>query len=299
MVVILIARSRGRRQPQVEAQAVPEPAFDRESQLSSTVEQLRFSGNPVEVSSVVGNLFASQLSMPILAIYSGRDTDERLDNLLLGTQQSPSGTGSLALLPPSVPSIILSEFRAPQITWLSSFLGSRTGELVAPGGPAPDSRRVAVIPWYGQFGWRGLIVARPSEPGLEVASRRGDLIAQIGNRLSVALEFDAGQSQLRRADRRLARLAGFAAETIKNLAQPESLETVVREVASLLSADSAAIWRLDASAKMLSPGARSVSRSTEFLPIPLGQGFAGRIAESATPIAAADAPADPRCLFPN
>ncbi|HEU4391814.1 MAG TPA: GAF domain-containing protein [Blastocatellia bacterium] len=298
VVFLMISRSRGRSRVADEQHAAEAAAVDREWQLGTGFEQLRFSGNTAELTAALATLFATQLSMPILAIYAGRETNERLDNLLLA-QQPASGTGSLAFLPPTLPSLALGEYRAPQSTWLTSFTGARTGELVAPGGPPADTRRVAVFPWHGPFGWKGLVITRLNEAGLELLTRRADLMAQVGNRLGVALEFDGQRSELSRSERRLAEFASVAVGAFGNLGASAPLDSFVRDVAALLSADSAAVWRLDPSAKMLSLTAQHGLRSAEFLPVPFGQGFGGRVAESGGPVAVADAPADPRCLFPN
>jgi GAF domain-containing protein len=124
-------------------------------------------------------------------------------------------------------------------------------------------------------------------------------MAQVGIRLSVAAEFESHRAELRRGDRRVAEFASVAVGAFGHLGTSAPIDGVVRDVAALLSADSAAIWRLDQDSKMLTLSVHSGLRSTEFLPIPVGQGFAGRIVESAGPIAVADAPADSRCLFPN
>ena len=299
VVFLLIFRSRNRSRAAEEQQAAEAAVVDREWQLAAGFEHVRFSGNCAELCGALAALFSTQVAMPMLAIYAGRETEERLDNLLLGTQQPASGTGSLAFLPPTLPSLVLGEHRAPQSTWLSSFTGARTGELVAPGGPPADTRRVAVFPWQGPFGWRGLVITRLNESGLEMLTRRPDLMAQVGNRLGVALEFDVQRVELSRSERRLAEFASVAVGAFGHLGTSVPLDSFVRDVAALLGADSAAVWRLDPNAKMLTLAAQHGLRSVEFLPIPLGQGFAGRVAESAAPIAVADAPADPRCLFPN
>ena len=50
---------------------------------------------------------------------------------------------------------------------------------------------------------------------------------------------------------------------------------------------------------MLNVVASSVLKTTEFLPLPPGQGLAGNVFETAMPLALADAPSDPRCIFPR
>ena len=40
-------------------------------------------------------------------------------------------------------------------------------------------------------------------------------------------------------------------------------------------------------------------KSAEFLPLPIGQGLAGSIAQSGEPLMLENAPADPRCIFPR
>ena len=95
------------------------------------------------------------------------------------------------------------------------------------------------------------------------------------------------------------RTAGFAQALLASMESPAPLSSITQEVASLVGGESAALWRLEQGGAMVRMVAAHGLRSTEFLPLPLGQGLAGTVAQSSTPLSIEDAPSDPRCLFPR
>jgi GAF domain-containing protein len=86
---------------------------------------------------------------------------------------------------------------------------------------------------------------------------------------------------------------------IAALDEPASLAAIAREVAHLMGAESAALWRVEPGAAIVRMVAAYGLKSAEFLPLPLGQGLAGSIAQSGEPLMLEDAPADPHCIFPR
>ncbi len=167
----------------------------------------------------------------------------------------------------------------------------------------PDVREfgnIVVWPWRGSFNWSGLIVARARESlGVESLGSYGDAIARLGNKLAVALELSGETNALDSIDERLSRVNSFDQSVISALNDHAPLQAVMREVSALVGADSAALWRVEDEESMLKMAAAYGLRSSEFLPLPRGQGLAGSIAESGQPLALDDAPSDPRCLFPR
>ena len=95
------------------------------------------------------------------------------------------------------------------------------------------------------------------------------------------------------------KLLKFAASVIENSTGPDSLGKLSEAIIELIGADSASLWRVDAAVGMVKVVNFHGPALTEMLPIPLGQGITGRIAEAGEPVVVEDAPNDPRCLFPH
>lgn len=159
---------------------------------------------------------------------------------------------------------------------------------------------VILIPWHGSFGWSGLI-AIPSPQGVApaVLDSYGEPLARLTDKLSVALEFVQSDAALKAFDQRASRTTEFSRSVIACLEGQSPLESIVREVTGLVGSDSAALWRMDESSGMIRMIAAYGLKSSEFLPLPLGQGLAGNVAQSGEAISLEDAPADPRCIFPR
>lgn len=294
LIFILVRwrRSRRVRQEQMRAEFA---AAQRESQILASAQQLEYRSEPEEVCVQIGQLLGSLLSAPVIAIYAGRPHDDRLNNRLPQPQQ---GTGSLSGLPPAIAAELLADYRQPQISGFSALLGSRTGEPAQ--GGAQEARRVAVLPWHGFFAWNGLVVARaPNELTPEALWRCSEVLDHAATRLSIALELENRGGEAERAERLSGRLMDFARSVVRCQGESAPLLGVARELAYLMAADSAAIWQADADAGIVTLLASNGLRTIEFLPVPYGQGFVGRVAETGLYQSAIDAPADPRCLFPT
>lgn len=95
------------------------------------------------------------------------------------------------------------------------------------------------------------------------------------------------------------KLLKFAGGVIESGGGTDSLSKLSEALIELIGADSAALWRVDQSAGMVKVINFRGSGLTEMLPIPLGQGITGRVAESGEALVIEDAPSDPRCLFPH
>jgi GAF domain-containing protein len=159
---------------------------------------------------------------------------------------------------------------------------------------------VMLLPWRGPFEWNGLIVtAAPSGITLEAFEPYREPLARLTDRLAVALEFEHSDA-VSEAHHQLASLTtDFSRSLISCLEEASPLDAIVREVTKLVSSDSAALWRVDETSGMVRMVAAHGLRSPEFLPLPVGQGLAGSVAQSGEVLAIEDAPADPRCIFPR
>jgi GAF domain-containing protein len=163
---------------------------------------------------------------------------------------------------------------------------------------SPDT--VALLPWYGPFEWNGVIVsAAPEGIALGLFDPYREPLGRLTDRLAIALDFQRSDSLVEAAEQRVSRTADFSRSLIACLAETSPLDSIVREVARLVGSDSAALWRIDEASGMVRMVASHGLASPEFLPLPLGQGLAGHIAQTGEVLAIEDAPADPRCIFPR
>jgi GAF domain-containing protein len=117
--------------------------------------------------------------------------------------------------------------------------------------------------------------------------------------LSVALELERGIITAGSADDQSSRLLEFMRSAMESLSTRPPLTENLKQVSALLASDSAAFWAVDAKTGMLRMVAAHGTNADGFLPVPRGQGLAGWVAEHHEVLAIEDAPADPRCLFPN
>ena len=157
-----------------------------------------------------------------------------------------------------------------------------------------------VLPWRGAFDWRGLIVGRdPDKSAWDLAPRFYDILSKLMNRLAIALEFQSERGELFALDERASRAAEFSRSLIASLEDPAPMGSISSELATLLNTDSAALWRVEPDGSMVRMVAAHGLDPTDFLPLPVGQGLAGSVAESGSPLALEDAPSDPRCIFPR
>lgn len=162
----------------------------------------------------------------------------------------------------------------------------------------PDT--VALLPWYGPLEWNGMIVsAAPEGIALGLFDPYREPLGRLTDKLAIALDFRRSDSLVEAADQRASRTADFSRSLILCLEGTSPLDSIVREVTRLVGSDSAALWRVDEASGMVRMVASHGLASAEFLPLPLGQGLAGHIAQSGEVLAIEDAPADPRCIFPR
>jgi GAF domain-containing protein len=162
----------------------------------------------------------------------------------------------------------------------------------------PD--QVLLLPWRAAFQWRGIIVTANS-PGVSAESLEPyrEPVARLTERLAVALELESSDAALGAIEERASRTNDFARSLISCLEESSPLNAIVREVRALVEGDSAALWRVDEASGMVTIAAAEGLQSMEFLPLPVGQGLAGSVAQSGETLAIEDAPADPRCIFPR
>jgi GAF domain-containing protein len=310
-LVISLLRRKSRDEKRVRAEMV---LLERERQLAAVTEQSSYSNSSEEAAHQIDSLFRDYIWMPVLAIYAGREQDESYSNIFQpgeyrGGDQLVSAQA--LMLPATVPSSLVGQFNRPQVTRLATLIGGghldtgplsedRTEGQTTGHPPLSETGTAAVLPWQGAFGWRGLIIARAQGPiSPEEFDKHREPLARMSDRLAVALELEAEREQSSRLNERLVHAVNFARPLVSGLDSVAALAPIAQAVATLLGADSAALWRLEPGANILRVvGAHGLS-SAEFLPLPPGQGLAGGVAESGQPLALEDAPSDPRCLFPR
>lgn len=163
---------------------------------------------------------------------------------------------------------------------------------------SPDT--VALLPWYGPFEWNGVIVAAaPQGVALGLFDPYREPLCRLTDRLAVALDFQRSDSLSEAAEQRASRTTEFSRSLISCLEEASPLDSIVREVTRLVGSDSASLWRVDETSGMVRMVANHGLASSEFLPLPVGQGLAGSVAKNGQMLAIEDAPADPRCIFPR
>jgi PAS domain S-box-containing protein len=162
------------------------------------------------------------------------------------------------------------------------------------------TEEVMLLPWHGPFRWNGLIVtAVPPGMTVDALDPYREPLALLTDRLAVALEFEVGDAAIEAFDERASRTTEFSRSLVSCLEEAAPLEAIVREVTRLMSGDSGALWRVDEASGMVRMVAAHGLSSPEFLPLPVGQGLAGTIAQNGETLALEEAPADPRCIFPR
>jgi GAF domain-containing protein len=329
LVIWLLVRSRrgaGEREDHVRAELVE---MEREHQFAAAIEQMPFARAAAAAAQEAAQVFREYLGFPVLAIYAGREQQERLSNILPKEESAGGQTQALkALLPESLNANVLGNFWKPQQTKLGFFTGELsagsfvTGSLVKepttteaavedeaaidqaappPAQASPTaSLDVIVFPWRAAYDWTGIILAHATQPLTpEALPRLREPLARLADRLAVALEFEHERSELFALDERATRSAAFSRAVIACLDEPSPLAAIAREVARLMGADSAALWRAESGAAMVRMVAAYGLKSAEFLPLPIGQGLAGSIAQNGEALMLEDAPADPHCIFPR
>lgn len=328
IIFLFLQRRRGRREDdsRIRSELV---ALERENQFAAAADHIPYSRDPKAIADEIAAVFREHLSTPVIAVYAGREKDDHLSNILVEPESSKERQ-----LPDSIPSALLREYWKPQIARLSVIAGEnsvdavtdqpdasapvaisegattapldegerRDSDLANEPGPQPTryGLHVLVVPWRGPFDWSGAIVGQDlGQTDPEMLARYREPLDRLGDRLAVALEFQRERAEALALDERASRTLGFSRSLISCLDEPTPLASITREVAKLVSADSAALWRVEPSASMVRMVAAYGLRSAEFLPLPIGQGLAGSVAQSGEPLTLDDAPSDPRCIFPR
>jgi GAF domain-containing protein len=323
--VFLVVRSKAHRREQNALARERLLEMERVSQFAAAADQVRVLRNPAEVALAIADIFRDYLSMQVLAVYVGRESDPTFMAALpaAGTStEVPSHRDRETRLPASVDASLFQATTRPRSVKLSALGGvgsSSSSEVEASTGPddaisegsteaeAPESgsgrgadEELILLPWRGPLGWNGLMAASsPSGITAEALEPYREALARLMDKLSVALEFVDDDAALDAFDQRASRTTEFSRSVIACLEEQSPLEAIVREVTRLVGSDSAALWRMDDTSGMIRMIAAHGLKSSEFLPLPLGQGLAGNVAQSGEATAIEDAPADPRCIFPR
>src|ERR1043165_3428641 len=192
LVIWLLMRSRrggGTSEEQMRAELVE---MEREHQFAAATEQMPFARDAATVAQEAANLLRDYVSLPVLAIYAGREPDERLNNILPHEGDAGRQTSAFkAALPASLNANVLGNFWKPQQTKLGFFTGELsagsfvTGPLVnqqaaepateaelatdQPAGAAAQASETAsldtvVFPWRAAYDWTGLILTQATPP---------------------------------------------------------------------------------------------------------------------------------------
>jgi GAF domain-containing protein len=274
--------------------------MEQEARFASAVDGLKHSRKANDVASDIAALLREHLSFPVLATFAGRETNSRLLDVLQSSSR----------LPDSVPSTLLEECAVPvveKLAMLTTYQGSDSSGFQEPS-PQPaleeieveNAEDVLLVPWRGPFNWKGLIVAStPAAVPAETLERYREPLARLTDRLAVALELERTDAELLATEKIARRTAEFSRSLIGCLEAASPLDEMLKEVASYAGSDSAALWRVDEPPSMVKITASHGLKSAEFLPLPLGQGLAGSVAQTGEVLALEDAPADPRCIFPR
>lgn len=317
-VIYLMLRSRSRKQDDKRTQS-EFATMEREAQFAAAAEQTGYQKDPGELIRSISILFRDQLSMPVLGVYAGREGEPSIERVSTESRSpfdTMSDSVSNAEVPAALPSSAIPQGQRPQVANLSSVVGSNypaayshdldaeqeTAQSSAGEQPmaSQSAERVAVFPWRGPFGWNGIIITRADQGADENSlARFNEPVSRLGNRLGVALQLKGEKAERDRVMERSLRTAGFAQALLASMDSPAPLSSITQEVSSLVGGESAALWRLEQDGSMVRMVAAHGLRSAEFLPLPLGQGLAGTVAQSSTPLSIEDAPSDPRCLFPR
>ncbi|HJQ25838.1 MAG TPA: GAF domain-containing protein [Blastocatellia bacterium] len=324
IIWLLARRGKGKREDNLRAELVE---MEREHQFAAAADQLPFMRDARAAAEEIAQAFREYLGLPLVAAYAGREKDPQLNNVLPADANDGQAPGLAAALPEALNANTLGNFWKPQQTKLGFFTGEMpagtfvTGSLVKPqtddetvseGEPAatPPSRPVGqatlaagldilVFPWRAAYDWTGVFLAQAAPLTPEALQRLREPVGRLADRLAVALEFERERQELFALDERASRSTAFSRAIIACLDQPSPLACVAHEIANLMGAESAALWRTEPGGAMVRMVAAYGLRSAEFLPLPTGQGLAGNIAQTGEPLMLENAPADPRCIFPR
>jgi len=250
--------------------AAPSPSLP--SSLESSLAKLYARPSTARLDTLAGKSFQQASSVP--TVESGVESTE--------SSETPAS---------EAPDPIVAETAEQPVAELQGIASSSLSDA---------ARDVIVLPWRGPFDWTGLIVtSAPAGVPLDTLERYREPLARLTGRVGAALEIESEAAKLGSLQERVSRTVEFSRSLISCQDEPAPLVSISREVARLVGADSAALWRVERGAAMIRMVASHGLRSAEFLPLPVGQGLAGTVAESGEVLAIEDAPGDPRCIFPR
>lgn len=278
---------------------------EREEQFVAATERIPFSNDPEEVARSLASISAEYLTIKLAAVYAGKEGVRRYFNLL-----SKPGDGYAG----SIRSEMVEGYTRPQLVDPNIFREPNGGstamaEVATEGADQSAAEQyqsaaswsgAALLPWIGPFKWRGFFLCESGQ-AIDVDSLAWvyEPQGQVAARLGMALELESEKSKDQLSTEQLNRLQGFLSHLMESLQSSTGLQGLLKNIADFLGADSAAYWRAEAQTQTVRMVAASGLNPEDFLPIPFGQGFAGRVAQTGETIAVEDAPHDPRCLFPG
>lgn len=267
--------------------------MERDRQLQLAAEHMQFHQTSSEAMREIESIFRNHLSTSVIAIYHGREWDDDLSKIepsnsaITQGLQPPQNNNHL---PETVPASLKSAFTGPRLTNLRSLMGETLN-------PEAQNENVLVLPWRAAFQRTGILVARPLGGVTdEDLAKLSEPISRLFNRLAVSLQLEEFGSD---ADVKSGRSAEFARAVIASINDPAPFDSMAQAIADWIGADSAAIWRIDRANSLLRIAGAYGLPSSEFLPLPLGQGLAGSVLETAETLVVGDVSTDPRCLFPR
>ena len=272
----------------------------------------------------VSRIFRDSLAMPVFGVYAGREGEQSLERV------SPPGRSPFDTLddtatafegPQTLPSSTIPQGARPRITSMSSIVGpqypvasglkeqslespplteAETGPVqTEPQAAAPQSTQtVVVFPWRGPFGWNGIIITGANqESDATTLARIDEPITRIGERLAVALQWKSEQAERSRIEERSMRTTGFAQAVLTALESSAPFASKLKKWRALSApkAPRSGGWKREG--RWWRNGRRYGCALPSFLPLPLGQGLAGTVAHTSSPLRL-KMPGGPRCLFP-
>jgi GAF domain-containing protein len=331
-------RSRRRRRADDQAQHGELTAGEHRDQFLAAAESLPFASDPAEIARDIAGLFRDHLSIRVLALFAGAESSNQLENIMLRALHGEERAPELeALLPRTISADVLDAYKRPQLVPAGQFASGPQG--LRPGSPLSTgaltkraeegqgeiseedidlantmsaqsrdstassmhrSDSIVVLPWTGPFNWRGLIVGGPQgQVELYDLSAVYEFQGPLSSRLAVALQLERDASGLDSVNEQSSRVVEFVRALPAMLPLESNLPEVLGTIAKMLAADSVAFWTVDRQTGTLEMSAAHKLNVADFLPVPIGQAFSGRVVESALPLIVEDALSDARCLFPN
>src|SRR5581483_844427 len=276
IIWLLMRRGKGKGDDDLRAELVE---MEREHQFTAAADQLPFLRDAGAAAEEISQAFREYLGLPLVAAYAGREKDPHLKNVLHAEANDGQAPGLAASLPETLSASTLGNFWKPQQTKLGYFTGEMpasnfvTGSLVKPqdgdvalsedepaAAPPPQpagqatlaaGMDIIVFPWRAAYDWTGVFLAQAAPLTPESLQRLREPVGRLADRLAVALEFERERQELFALDERASRSAAFARSVIACLDQPSPLACIAHEIANLMGAESAALWRIEPGGAMV------------------------------------------------